>query len=155
MRKNLRGRKATAIALASVMAMSLAACGRQDGSNQVGQTEQKEYVYVPEYLELDDNTNSSYSNMTVQGDKLYYTNYQWDEASGESKVLLGTYSLTDGSREDLPITINADGGESIPCRQMRKVIFILRNLSGMPQKVMTLIHSRRLCCTSTMHPVRN
>ena len=88
MRKNLRGRKATAIALASVMAMSLAACGRQDGSNQVGQTEQKEYVYVPEYLELDDNTNSSYSNMTVQGDKLYYTNYQWDEASGESKVCL-------------------------------------------------------------------
>ena len=110
MRKNLRGRKATAIALATVMAMSLAACGRQDGSNQVGQTEQKEYVYVPEYLELDDNTNSSYSNMTVQGDKLYYTNYQWDEASGESKVVLGTYSLTDGSREDLPITINADGG---------------------------------------------
>ena len=110
MRKNLRGKKATAIALASVMAMSLAACGRQDGSNQVGQTEQKEYVYVPEYLELDDNTNSSYSNMTVQGDKLYYTNYQWDEASGESKVVLGAYSLTDGSREDLPITINADGG---------------------------------------------
>lgn len=33
MRKNLRGRKATAIALASVMAMSLAACGKQDGSN--------------------------------------------------------------------------------------------------------------------------
>ena len=110
MRKNLRGRKATAIALASVMAMSLAACGKQDGSNQGGQTEQKEYVYVPEYLELDDNTNSSYSNMTVQGDKLYYTNYQWDEASGESKVVLGAYSLTDGSREDLPITINADGG---------------------------------------------
>ncbi len=49
------------------MAMSLAACGKQDGSNPVGQTEQKEYVYVPEYLELDDNTNSSYSNMTVQG----------------------------------------------------------------------------------------
>lgn len=67
MRKNLRGSKATAIALASVMAMSLAACGKQDGSNQGGQTEQKEYVYVPEYLELDDNTNSSYSNMTVQG----------------------------------------------------------------------------------------
>ena len=110
MRKNLRGRKATAIALASVMAMSLAACGKQDGSNPGGQTEQKEYVYVPEYLELDDNTNSSYSNMTVQGDKLYYTNYQWDEASGESKVVIGAYSLTDGSREDLPITINADGG---------------------------------------------
>ena len=110
MRKNLRGRKATAIALASVMAMSLAACGKQEGSNPGGQTEQKEYVYVPEYLELDDNTNSSYSNMTVQGDKLYYTNYQWDEASGESKVVIGAYSLTDGSREDLPITINADGG---------------------------------------------
>ena len=110
MSRKSRGRKATAIALASVMAMSLAACGRQDGSNQVGQTEQKEYVYVPEYLELDDNTNSSYSNMTVQGDKLYYTNYQWDEASGESKVVIGAYSLTDGSREDLPITINADGG---------------------------------------------
>ena len=76
--------------------------------------------------------------MTVQGDKLYYTNYQWDEASGESKVVIGAYSLTDGSREDLP-----------------KVIFILRNLSGMPQKVMTLIHSRQRYCTSTMHPVRS
>ena len=155
MRKNLRGRKATAIALASVMAMSLAACGRQDGSNQVGQTEQKEYVYVPEYLELDDNTNSSYSNMTVQGDKLYYTNYQWDEASGESKVVLGAYSLTDGSREDLPITINADGGGIYSMQADAEGIFILRNLSGMPQKVMTLIHSRRRYCTSTMHPVRN
>ena len=154
MRKNLRGRKATAIALASVMAMSLAACGKQDGSNPGGQTEQKEYVYVPEYLELDDNTNSSYSNMTVQGDKLYYTNYQWDEASGESKVVIGAYSLTDGSREDLPITINADGG-GIYSMQVRKVIFILRNLSGMPPKVMTLIHSRQLYCTSTMHPVRS
>ena len=150
MRKNLRGRKATAIALASVMAMSLAACGKQDGSNPGGQTEQKEYVYVPEYLELDDNTNSSYSNMTVQGDKLYYTNYQWDEASGESKVVIGAYSLTDGSRENMRTAV-----ESIPCRQMRKVIFILRNLSGMPPKVMTLIHSRQRYCTSTMHPVRS
>ena len=45
-----------------------------------------------------------------RGDKLNYINYQWDEASGESKVVIGAYSLTDGSREDLPITINADGG---------------------------------------------
>ena len=65
MSRKSRGSKVTAIALASVMAMSLAACGKQDGSNPGGQTEQKEYVYVPEYLELDDNTNSSYSNMEI------------------------------------------------------------------------------------------
>lgn len=154
MRKKFKGRKSNRVNMASVMAMS-AACGKQDGSNPGGQTEQKEYVYVPEYLELDDNTNSGYSNMTVQGDKLYYTNYQWDEASGESKVVLGAYSLTDGSRRTCRSPLMRTAVESIPCRQTRKVIFILRNLSGMPQKVMTLIRSRQRYCTSTMHPVRS
>ncbi len=45
MRKNLRGRKATAIALASVMAMSLAACGKQEGSNP-GDRQNRRNMYM-------------------------------------------------------------------------------------------------------------
>lgn len=105
-------KRATAVTLAAIMTMSLAACGRQDSgsSQQGGQTAAKEYVYVPEYLELDSDTNSNYNNLTVQGDKLYYINNQWDEESGENKISLGAYSLTDGSREDLPIAIDGTNG---------------------------------------------
>ena len=110
MNKFYRARKITAAAPATVMAVSLAACGKQDSGNQGSQTEQKDYVYVPEYLELDNDNNSNYNNLTVQGDKLYYVNYQWNEDSGESKVTLGSYNLTDGSREDLPVEINNDNG---------------------------------------------
>lgn len=111
MKKSYAAKKITAAALATVMAVSLAACGRQDGGSQGGgQTEQKEYVYVPEYLEMDNDNNSSYNSLTVQGDKLYYVNYQWNEENGESKVVLGSYNLTDGSKEDLPIEINSENG---------------------------------------------
>lgn len=110
MKKIYRGRKATAVALAAVMTMSLAACGKQDGGNQGGQTEQKEYIYVPEYLELDKDTNSSYNSLTLQGDKLYYINYQWDENSGNSKIKLGSYNLSDGTKEDLPVEIDGNNG---------------------------------------------
>lgn len=111
MKKFYRIKRATAVTLAAIMTMSLAACGKQDGGNNQGeQTVAKEYVYVPEYLELDDDTNSNYNNLTVQEDKLYYINYQWDEENGESKISLGSYSLTDGSREDLPIAIDSTNG---------------------------------------------
>ena len=109
MKKSHIAKKITAAALAGVMAVSLAACGKQDGGNQ-GTADQKEYVYVPEYLELDSDTNSNYNNLTVQGDKLYYINYQWDEENGESKITLGSYNLTDGSKEDLPVEVDSNNG---------------------------------------------
>lgn len=109
MKKSYAAKKITAAALATVMAVSLAACGKQDGGSQ-GTTDQKEYVYVPEYLELDKDTNSNYNSLTVQGDKLYYINYQWNEDNGESKVSIGSYNLTDGSKETLPIEFNSDNG---------------------------------------------
>lgn len=111
MKKNYHARKITAAALATAMAVSLAACGKQDGGSQGGgQTEQKEYVYVPEYLELDKDTNSSYNSLILQGDKLYYINYQWDENSGDSKIKLGSYNLSDGTKEDIPVEIDGNNG---------------------------------------------
>lgn len=109
MKKFYHAGKITAAALATVMAVSLAACGKQDGGSQAT-TDQKEYVYVPEYLELDNDNNSNYNSLTVQGDKLYYINYQWNEENGESKVSIGSYNLTDGSKEVLPIEFNNENG---------------------------------------------
>ena len=109
MKKSYIAKKITAIALAGVMAVSLAACGKQNSGNQ-GTADQKEYVYVPEYLELDSDNNSNYNNLTVQGDRLYYINYQWDEENGESQTTLGSYNLTDGTKEVLPVDINSNNG---------------------------------------------
>ena len=109
MKRINRAGKFTAVALTAVMTLSLAACGRQDSGSQ-GTAEQKEYIYVPEYLELDNDTNSSYNSLTVQGDKLYYINYKWSEDSGESQIALGSYNLTDGTREDIPVAIDGNNG---------------------------------------------
>ena len=109
MKHSYKASRITAVALTAIMTMSLVSCGKQGGS-QGGQTEQKEYVYVPEYLELDKDTNSSYNSLTLQGDKLYYINYQWDENSGDSKIKLGSYNLSDGTKEDLPVEIDGNNG---------------------------------------------
>ena len=110
MKKGKCVRQAAALVLASVMAMSLAACGKSDSGNTQGTTETKEYIYVPEYLELDSSSNSSYNNMTLQGDKLYYMNYQWDDATGTSTIKLGTYDMNSGEKASIPIDLDTENG---------------------------------------------
>lgn len=100
-------------ALAAVMTLSLAACG-ENGENgeSAGQngTETPEWVYVPEYLELPEN--SSYYNMQLMGDCLYYETSSWDEETETTVTALNQYSLLDGSIETVPLEMG-DGNGSI------------------------------------------
>ncbi|MCI8542239.1 extracellular solute-binding protein [Acetatifactor aquisgranensis] len=99
MKKSTICRRFLALALAAAMTFSLAACGNSSG----GGTEKKEWVWVPEFITIDDES-VSYYDMQLVGDGLYYLSYKWDEATGKSSESICKYSLTDGNITKTPLS---------------------------------------------------
>ncbi len=102
--KNIR--RAAALALASVTTLTMAACGSKENPDSAGQT--SEWVYVPEYIELDEDV-SLYS-AKFAGDFLYYSYREWDESTQQSSEGIRRFSLTDKTKEDIPLDL---GGGSL------------------------------------------
>ena len=108
-------RKYLGIFLAGAAVLSMTACGKGTDSDKVTEeTEKKEWVYVPEFLEIED-SGISYYDMQYQTDTLYYTSYDYNEQTGESSTKIKGYSLTDKSISEFPVsfrdesTSGADG----------------------------------------------
>lgn len=109
--KSRKLKKWMAFALASIMALSVTACGGSQGGdsgtrggNSGNGAETKGFVYVPEFLEIDGNV--SYYDMKYVEDSLYYGSYSYDEATGESRESIVKYSLADGSSSELPLKLD-------------------------------------------------
>ncbi len=105
-----RRNRVMAFMLSAVMAASLAACGKGDSEQEVGSMATREWAYVPEYLEVGEGEDDSisYNNMQLFGDSLYYSSYSFDEATGTSSNVLVRYHLTDGTREEIPISLKEE-----------------------------------------------
>ena len=108
-------RKYLGVFLAGAAVLSMTACGKGTNSDKVTEeTEKKEWVYVPEFLEIED-SGISYYDMQYQADSLYYTAYDYNEQTGESCTKIKGYSLTDKSISEFPVsfrdesTSGADG----------------------------------------------
>lgn len=108
--KSSKWKKSAAFALVTAMALSVTACGGSQGDDKTGSqgsnpgngAEAKEFVYVPEFHEMD-GENVSYYNMKYAGGSLYYESYSYDEATGESSDDIVKYSLADGSTSVMPL----------------------------------------------------
>lgn len=108
MRKNKA--RLTALVLAAAVAMT--ACGNADADSagdsaaSVGseKNEVKEWVYVPEFVELEDES-VSYYGIQLLGDALYYESYDYDEETGKSSQSICKYSLTDKSVSKINIPL--------------------------------------------------
>lgn len=87
--------------LCAAMVLPLAACGNQEIGSDTG--EEKEFVYVPEYITLGDGNSGYYDNLSLIGNSLYYSQYQWDETTMESRTVIAAYSLEDGTTSELPV----------------------------------------------------
>lgn len=80
-------KKGAALTLSVVLGISLLACGKNTDTDNQGSGEnstEAEYVYVPEYISLEKDENSWMNSPVLQGDRLYYTTYSYDEETGES-----------------------------------------------------------------------
>ena len=91
-------RRVLGLALSAAMALSLAACGNSSG----GETEKKEWVWVPEFITIDDE-NVSFYDMQLVGDSLCYQSYDYDEETEISTQSICRYSLADGNITKTPL----------------------------------------------------
>lgn len=96
-------RRILALLLTAVMGLSLAACGSQPTE----ETPAKEWVYVPEFMTIDEE-NVSYWEMKLIGDSLYYSSYEWDEENETSNESICRYSVADKTVTSVPLTWPAD-----------------------------------------------
>lgn len=104
LKKAVRNRRFFALILTVAMALSLAACGKSSG----GGAPVKEYLWVPEFITIDDE-NVSYYDMQIVGNDLYYESNEWDEATQTSSQSICKYSLEDGSITRTPLTWTTEG----------------------------------------------
>lgn len=104
MKKNNRFKKTAVVMLSAALAvLAFTACGKSGD----GETEKKEFVYVPEYIQMDSEV--EYINSAVAaGDVLYWCGNSWNEETGESKWQLSKYNFMDGKSETLPLEVGED-----------------------------------------------
>ena len=95
-----KGKRVTALVLCAVMMLGLTACGKKEADSAV--TEQENYVYVPEYMEMENSENANLYNLQVHGSNIYYMTYNYDEATGVSRNAICEYSLETGEVKELP-----------------------------------------------------
>lgn len=121
-------KKAMAFTLACAVALSMAACGSPESSG----TEEKEFVYVPEFQEIE-GENVSYYEMKYVGDSLYYESYSYDEQTQQSSESIVKYSLEDGSSSTLPLQLgeNVNLG-SYTVAPDGNIVAVCRDYSGDP-----------------------
>lgn len=94
------------IAAASIMTLSLVSCGNQENNNvESVETPRNEFVYVPEYISLGNKENANYYNLKMAGNSLYYTYYNYDEATQTSEKKIMAYSLDTNEEKALDIQI--------------------------------------------------
>lgn len=101
-------KRLTAALLCLAMVLCLAGCGSKESGSASGG---KEYVYVPEYKTLEDVGSLGSNSTTLQGGKLYYQSWDWDEKTETSTNTLGYLDLD--SLEKTVICEMEDGNESV------------------------------------------
>ena len=93
--------------LMALMMVMMAACG----NSSEGGAQKKEWVWVPEYLTIEDDSVSFYD-MQLVGDALCYMSYQWDPETEEASQSICKYSLTDGQITKTPLSMPESENEN-------------------------------------------
>ena len=99
-------KKAVVLAAAVLAGMQAAGCG----SKEENTTAQKEFVYVPEYQELD--LENGVNGINVIGDTVYLLTGELDEASGAYIQYLGVLKADEKTPEMVPLEIGKDASLS-------------------------------------------
>lgn len=110
-------RRILASVLAVCMGFSLAACGGEDG--RVDQV--KEWIYVPEFVTIEDES-VSYYEMRYSGDSIYYPSHDWDRETQKSQIYLCRYSLTDKNISKVPLSWDDANEESTGNRNVDNLV---------------------------------
>lgn len=102
-------KKLILLGMAVTMCVSMAACGKKESNTSV--KEQKEYVYVPEYKELTEE--SDLSNLVISNNMIYYTTWTYDEATQMSSSSIKGMEIGQTEGKVLPIQLTQDESVSM------------------------------------------
>lgn len=97
----------TLLFMLMMLVFVLAGCRKGDKDAQEEETTQKEFVYVPEYQQIDFGISSEHMNINriaVSGDDLFMMVSSWDEENGSSYGLY-KYNMLEGSMDKLPLEV--------------------------------------------------
>lgn len=89
--------------MAAVMMLSAVACGKTEEEQQAGGENGEtasEYVYVPEYFEMERGANDWFYGVTLKGDKIYYSVQGYDEETMTMSNKFVYRSLSDLTTEN-------------------------------------------------------
>lgn len=117
--KNLRGLKGlkgiTAVFLVLALTFSLAGCGKGSSGEtgeQSGQQGQEVgiggYIYVPQYMPL--NISGNLRSAQLGGDQVYFSVYQWDEETYESRTDYYRMKVGTSEPEQIPLEYDDKNG---------------------------------------------
>ena len=108
MKRGRINKKILAFALAAVMILSLAGCGKDEG-----QPVAEGFVYVPEFYDLSaQEGESNISNLVLRGEDLYYSTYFFNEETGENGQIFWRRNIQSGDAEELSLNMNIEGAGS-------------------------------------------
>lgn len=94
-----------ASALAAVLILSLAGCGKE------GQPVAEGFVYVPEFVDLTpEEGEESMNDPTLRGESLYYSVYKWSEETGSEQKYY-CWNLTTGEKTEMPLDLKIEGAD--------------------------------------------
>lgn len=111
--QNKMKRMLTAVLLCTAMTVSLAACGNQKDGQTKDSADAEGFVYVPEYVTLNTEDESTYfNNLMISGNSLFYRQSRYDEETGEASESLCEYSLEDGGVKEIPLQVRENGNLS-------------------------------------------
>lgn len=113
--KNFTWKKVIALSLTAAMLMASAGCaGSKSGQASKSDEHQIQlgingYLYVPEYISLD-NEGNYLSNISVQNEKMYYSTWNWDEETQTGGDMYYSRDLISG--EEVPLAMPQTSAQS-------------------------------------------
>lgn len=102
-------RKLVLLGMAVTMCATFTACGKKEANTSA--KDQKEFVYVPEYQELKEE--SDLSNMVISNNTIYYTTWTYDEATQMSSSAVKAMEIGQTEGKVLPIQLTEDENVSM------------------------------------------
>ena len=103
-------KRGAAAALAAALLFALAGCGKEE---QAGQD--PEWVYVPEFLELQDADEVSWYDSAIRGEELYAFSHSYDETAQKSVTALVHWPLQGGTPEKVTLDLPENAGIQTWC----------------------------------------
>jgi ABC-type glycerol-3-phosphate transport system substrate-binding protein len=102
-------KKLTALGLAALMCIPMAACGGKKETNTSGKAT-KAYVYVPEYQALTEQ--SDVSSIAISKNTIYYTVWDYDETTGTSSNAIKAMEIGSTEGQALPVQLGENDSVS-------------------------------------------